>query len=195
MKSGWSIPLDRLVEKAKVDVETVARKATLQLFQSVIELSPVGNPDLWKANQGQVYKRETHNIFVQALNADIAADPRSFTKSGKQKVPFAKTKSAKALRAAFPNKAGKGYVGGRFRANWNVAAGTPDRTTTDATQRARSDAEAQKALSLELGGVIYMTNSLPYAKRLEDGWSKQAPTGMVRKSAIQFARFVRKSKP
>lgn len=127
MKSGWSIPLDRLVEKAKVDVETVARRSAFQLFSSVINLSPVDT--------------------------------------------------------------------GRFRANWNVAPGAPDRSTGEFTNAERSQAEAQKALSLELGGVIYMTNSLPYAKRLEDGWSKQAPTGMVRKSAIQFARFVRKSKP
>ncbi len=193
MKSGWSIPIDRLVERAKVDIETVARKATLQLFQSVIDLSPVGNPDTWKANKGQLYKRETHNLFVGALNTAISADPSSFTRAGKQKVPFAKTKSARALRAAFPNVAGKGYVGGRFRANWVVSQGAIDRTTSEETSRAKSDGEAQKALTLELGGVIYLTNSLPYAQRLEHGWSKQAPTGMVRKSAVMFKRFVRQS--
>lgn len=193
MKSGWSVPIDRLVEKAKVDIETVARKATLQLFQSVIDLSPVGNPDNWKANEGTMYRRETHNVFVDAINADIAADPKSFTRTGKQKVPFAKKKSIWALRAAYPLTAGKGYVGGRFRANWVVSQGSIDRTTSEETNRAKSDGEAQKALTLELGGVIYLTNSLPYAQRLEHGWSKQAPTGMVRKSAVMFKRFVRQS--
>jgi hypothetical protein len=181
------------VERAKVDIETVARKATLQLFQSVIDLSPVGNPDTWKSNEKVMYRRETHNVFVDAINADIAADPKNFTRTGKQKVPFAKKKTIFALRAAYPLAVGRGYVGGRFRANCVVSQGEIDRTTSEETSRAKSDGEAQKALTLELGGVIYLTNSLPYAQRLEHGWSKQAPTGMVRKSAVMFKRFVRQS--
>jgi hypothetical protein len=41
--------------------------------------------------------------------------------------------------------------------------------------------------------VIYLTNALPYARRLEYGWSKQAPSGMVRISAMRFAEAVRKA--
>lgn len=35
-----------------------------------------------------------------------------------------------------------------------------------------------------IGDVVYIYNPVVYAKRLEDGWSKQAPAGMV---AVTFA--------
>ena len=43
------------------------------------------------------------------------------------------------------------------------------------------------------GQTIFITNSLPYAYRLEyDGWSRQAPAGMVRVTVVEFAqRFER----
>ena len=37
----WSIPMDTLAARAKTDVETVARKLTLDLFRSVVLKSPV----------------------------------------------------------------------------------------------------------------------------------------------------------
>ena len=43
------------------------------------------------------------------------------------------------------------------------------------------------------GETIYVTNSLPYAKRLEyDAWSKQATAGMVRISVMEFKANVKK---
>lgn len=191
--SKWSIPLDKLAEKAKLDLETVARKAMLQVFAAVVERSPVGNADLWKANAGQARKRDMHNLFVQALNTDLKANRANYTKSGKLKVRLAKEASARTLRKRFPNVAGKGYVGGRFRANWNVSYGAIDYSVTESTDRSKSDAEVSKAATLAIGGTIYMTNSLPYALKLENGYSKQAPIGMVRLSAVEFARAVRKS--
>jgi hypothetical protein len=35
-----------------------------------------------------------------------------------------------------------------------------------------------------------MTNALPYARRLEYGWSRQAPYGMVRYSVLEYRRFL-----
>jgi hypothetical protein len=40
------------------------------------------------------------------------------------------------------------------------------------------------------GEIIYLTNSLPYARRLEYGWSKQAPAGMVRITVANFERHL-----
>jgi hypothetical protein len=37
----WTIPIDQLARKAKADVQTVVRRATLQLFQEVVLASPV----------------------------------------------------------------------------------------------------------------------------------------------------------
>ncbi len=39
--SNWSIPLDKLAEKAQLDLETVARKVTFDLYSSVVYMSPV----------------------------------------------------------------------------------------------------------------------------------------------------------
>lgn len=38
---GWSIPLDQLAAKVQLDLETVARKATLDVFTAVVLASPV----------------------------------------------------------------------------------------------------------------------------------------------------------
>lgn len=79
---------------------------------------------------------------------------------------------------------------GRFRANWNVSPAAPDASTTESTNQARGPAEASKALQIPSGGVVWMTNGLPYARRLEYGWSKQAPYGMVRYSILEYRRFL-----
>lgn len=76
----------------------------------------------------------------------------------------------------------KGYVGGRFRANWQLGIGSipggtiakPD--PSGASVRARIVASVPDDAS---GKVYYLANNLPYAHRLEDGWSTQAPHGMV----------------
>jgi hypothetical protein len=79
---------------------------------------------------------------------------------------------------------------GRFRANWNVSYGTPDASESASTNAGRGVSEAAKALTLPVGGVVYLTNGLPYARRLEYGWSKQAPYGMIRYSVLQYRRFL-----
>ena len=82
----------------------------------------------------------------------------------------------------------KGYVGGRFRANWNVSRGTPNYTISNSTNSNRGSKEAAKALTYKTGGVVYLTNGLPYAKKLEDGYSTQAPIGFVKISIVEFER-------
>ena len=83
-----------------------------------------------------------------------------------------------------------GYVGGRFRANWNVSYAAQDYSYTDSTNIARSETEIAKALTLPVGGVVYLSNGLPYARKLEYGYSTQTPLGMIRTSVADFNRFV-----
>jgi hypothetical protein len=118
----FSIPIAELAARVKLDLETVARKSTHDVFRAVALKSPVDT--------------------------------------------------------------------GRFRANWNVSAGAPDQTVTASTDKTRADREVLKALALPVGGVMYMANALPYAVRLEHGWSKQAPAGMVRLSAVEYSDYV-----
>lgn len=82
---------------------------------------------------------------------------------------------------------------GRFKGNWNVSQSVPNFTATQAANAARGESEAQKALSFAAGGVVYLSNGLPYARRLEYGYSGQAPAGMVRLSVREFSSFVQKA--
>jgi len=82
---------------------------------------------------------------------------------------------------------------GRFVANWNVSYGTPDYSTTTSVDRGRGLREADTALHLPVGGIVYLSNGLPYSRRLEHGYSKQAPSGMVKVSVVQFDRYVREA--
>jgi len=82
---------------------------------------------------------------------------------------------------------------GRFRANWQFSAAGIQRATSMAVDPGgqvtlhRLVAEIRQTGS---GGVTYLSNSLPYAVRLENGWSKQAPQGMVRLTVQEFQHYV-----
>jgi len=49
-----------------------------------------------------------------------------------------------------------------------------------------------KANEYKLGDMISLTSNLPYIKRLEYGWSKQAPSGFVRLNIARFQTWVDK---
>lgn len=84
-----------------------------------------------------------------------------------------------------------GYVGGRFRANWQYAESAaptgelwtpivgpfPDKNDIDVGEDAG-------------GKMHYLVNNLPYGPKLEDGWSKQAPIGMVSITVLEFIPIV-----
>lgn len=83
---------------------------------------------------------------------------------------------------------------GRFRGNWQFGQGAPNTATTAATDKSGAStlgAIKSRIDAAELGGVWYVTNSLPYAKRLEYGWSKQAPAGFVRLTAQELPDAIR----
>lgn len=79
---------------------------------------------------------------------------------------------------------------GRFKGNWNVSSAVPNFSVTDATNAARGEGEVHKVLGIAAGGVTFLSNGLPYARRLENGYSGQAPAGMVRLSVREFKTFV-----
>lgn len=181
--TGWSIPLESLAAKVNLDLETVARVSTLDVFRAVGLRSPVGNAELWAANADAV----AFNKAAEEFNLALRSDPKNLTKNGRLKRGLKKNERMEL-------RAGEGYVGGRFRANWNVSYGVPDEAVTDSIDKERVLTEAQKAMSLPIGGVMYMTNALPYANRLEyEGWSSQAPAGMVRLAALEFSAYVQKA--
>lgn len=82
-------------------------------------------------------------------------------------------------------RAPSGYVGGRARANWQVAinAGTNENEieAVDGTGGATVQRGSTALLQLESDpfASIHVFNNVPYIVRLEEGWSGQAPTGMI----------------
>lgn len=83
---------------------------------------------------------------------------------------------------------------GRFRGNWNLSLAGFDPSVSELTDKegAASIANATVSIAAYNGGSIYISNNLPYAQRLEDGWSKQAPVGMLRITAVEFQDMVNK---
>lgn len=78
---------------------------------------------------------------------------------------------------------------GRFRANWVVGLNTPDndiypnrKSVSTAISAARSET---KKFVFTGSQVMYINNNLPYAARLNDGYSKQAGAFFVERSARQ----------
>jgi len=68
-------------------------------------------------------------------------------------------------------------LSGRARGNWNLSIGSPDSTINENATQIKP-AKLKKGDGLE---AIYITNNLPYIRRLEYGHSKiKAPKGMVR---------------
>ncbi len=44
--------------------------------------------------------------------------------------------------------------------------------------------------SFNLGDTLYLANNVEYIKVLEDGWSKQAPSGMVKVTLTRWQNYV-----
>lgn len=81
---------------------------------------------------------------------------------------------------------------GRFRVSWQVGENAapggekPPGTYTGTLQIERIGYQQEK-----LGNVYSIHNNLPYAERLAQGWSKQAPGGWVQGIAKDIQGFVR----
>ncbi|MGP5296803.1 HK97 gp10 family phage protein [Psychrobacter faecalis] len=67
---------------------------------------------------------------------------------------------------------------GRYRANHTVSFGSPDYRYTENKDGMSLAFSAINSLTPSALPVVYIQNNLPYAERLENGWSKQAPSGI-----------------
>ena len=86
-----------------------------------------------------------------------------------------------------------GYAGGRFRANWQLSIGSPTAgvlNLIDKDGSATIAAHGSVISTAKAGDVIYLVNNLPYARRIEEGWSRQAPVGVVALTVVEFRTIV-----
>ena len=92
------------------------------------------------------------------------------------------------------SKPPKGYVGGHARGNWSYSEGslkTKEFKTIDQSG-AISNNRILLGLSTQAGGKVhFLQNSVPYIQPLEDGWSRQAPNGMVAITVVEFQGILR----
>jgi hypothetical protein len=84
---------------------------------------------------------------------------------------------------------------GRARGNWIPTVNNPAGSVLDVTDKAGTMALSKiGAVTLTApGNIYYLVNNLPYINRLEYGWSKQAPIGMVRVNVENFQAALRKA--
>lgn len=167
--------------KAKENMDRQVREITFALFSDVIRMSPVGNPELWASNR----VAHEYNVQVKAHNADLRDDPANLDKRGYLKRGL---KINDGMDIVKP----KGYVGGHFRGSWQTSVSAPITTNVDRIDPTGSAATADVLMNMGgAGKVTFMANNLPYGPRLEfEGWSKQAPAGMVRIAMARIDSYI-----
>jgi hypothetical protein len=92
---------------------------------------------------------------------------------------------------------------GRFKGAWQAGVGSAntsatsriDKTSLGDFDKVGASLATQEVLkSWKPGQTIWLTNAMPYAKRLEyDAWSKQAPAGMVRLTVQNYSAYLAKA--
>ena len=150
MAGQFSVSIKRFAEATQLKLDDVLLKVLFDISTKVVEKSPVGNRELWAIN---------------------APEKRSWR-----------------VAHGRPDLKPEGYVGGRFRANWQFGETTAPSGELHEKSPPASGYPSQDAvigelhtqmLSAKFGKNYWIVNNLPYAYRLEVGWSTQAPTGMV----------------
>lgn len=182
MNGSFASQIQAFADKTKAAIDATSREIIVSLGNSLITLSPVGNPDIWKINKIST----EYNQAVADHNDNLRQNPHNFDKRGYLKRGL-KLKDGMGILAP------QGYVGGRFRGNWMFSIGSPDTSIVNQPDANGSRSTARiinGALQFNAGDTAFITNSLPYAIPLEYGHSTQAPNGMVRITLVNFQRIV-----
>ena len=169
------------VDKAKANQAQVVCATGIRILTQLVQMSPVGNPELWEVNT----TAKGYNDAVSEHNDAQRQDPANLTPTGRLK------KRAR-VSDSMDIKAPAGYTGGRFRGNWQVGLDAAPQGETGQVDKSGGKTLAAGTLVIERFRVgmqaVYFTNNVPYAYPLEFGHSSQAPGGMVRITAADFQR-------
>ncbi|HEM8640890.1 hypothetical protein ABH214_11085 [Enterobacter hormaechei] len=175
------------VDGSKQEIEETVRRTGIKILGRLVDMSPVGQPEIWQVNQ----TASAYNTAVREHNAALRDDPANLTKAGRLR---------RGLRVndSMDIKKPEGYVGGRFKNNWYVGLDSQPTETNDTPDASGQGSNSRGLAVLEVFKVgqvstIYFTNNLPYAQALENGHSNQAPGGMVGLTALDAAQYFREA--
>lgn len=178
------------VEKTKENNDKAVRATGMQILGRLIEISPVGDPRRWKINRAFAMARQHANKVNAAQRRKNGGKLKRGQKKHASVLVSFKTKDG---NVTFRQRgwAAKNYTGGRFRGNWQVtfdrpAVGAIDRVDKAGTATLAAGRDVLAHYDSGEYGSIWFTNNVPYAQRLEYGWSKQAPAGIVRVVAAEI---------
>lgn len=178
------------VDKTKENNDKAVRAYGMQILGRLIEISPVGDPRRWKINKAYAMARQHANKVNAAQRRKNGGKLKRGQKKHARVLISFKTKNG---NVTFRQRgwAAKNYTGGRFRGNWQVtfdrpAVGAIDRVDKAGTATLAAGREVLAHYDSGEYGSIWFTNNVPYAQRLEYGWSKQAPAGIVRVVAAEI---------
>jgi len=175
------------VDSSKQDMDQVVRRTGIKILGRLVEMSPVGQPDIWEVNQ----TASAYNTAVKEHNAALRENPANLTKAGRLKRGLRVNDSMDIQKP-------EGYVGGRFKNNWYVGFDSQPTESNDTPDASGQGSNSRGLAMLEVFRVghvssIYFTNNLPYAAALENGHSSQAPGGMVGLTALDAAQYFREA--
>ena len=83
-----------------------------------------------------------------------------------------------------------GYIGGLFKGNWQYGFNEAPNTALDTIDASGEESLSRIESNDGAPGIHYITNCVPYAMDLENGYSPQAPAGIVGLTAIEFPDIV-----
>lgn len=120
----------------------------------------------------------------------FALDMSKFTAKTEKQLSQIVRKTAIGLFSAVMK--GTPVSSGRARGAWMFSVNKFDNTTPIDI---RSDSVVQSeiiagASSYKAGDTLTFANNVDYIERLEYGWSKQAPQGMVRLNVMRFQTYI-----
>ncbi|MCW7764309.1 hypothetical protein [Photorhabdus luminescens] len=179
--------INAFVDKYQSNAETVVKVASMRILAKLVDISPVGNPELWKVNK----TAREYNDAVFEHNEILKQDPTNLTPKRRW------LKKRMRVNDSMDYYKPPGYTGGAFRGNWQVSF---DSSAEGETGRIDKNGNMTKAIGnlmidqFKVGmKAIYFTNNRPYAYKLEFGHSSQAPNGMIRITAEEAASMFREA--
>lgn len=184
-RTAFGAKVEAWGKNARATQNDAMRIVALYTLTRMVRASPVGNPKIWAINSDAV----AYNAAVKEHNKGLRLDADNLTKNGR-------LRRGLKVHDSMDVKTFDTYTGGRFRGNWQIGINVLPKGETGRIDKNGADtiAAGEQALEAITSGKrfvnsIYWANNVPYALRLEYGHSKQAPNGIVRITARNFAAY------